>query len=130
KILKEKAFNSDIDESWKEWAIEMIQANFEAESLYELAGISEPFNQFKLHDLAENVFKDLNLDYSDSKKVISNYIHCLISSSVDKPERYLETLKIFKDICSDSEMDSDYMDFYLLYFAKVDLSESGIQWYW
>lgn len=120
KILKEKAFNSDIDESWIEWAIEMMQANFEVESLYELAGMSKPFNQFELHELAERVLKDLNLDYSDNEKVIKNYVHYLISMSVDKPYRYLETLRELKNICTDLDLDSDYMDFYLLYFAKDD----------
>jgi hypothetical protein len=27
-------------------------------------------------------------------------------------------------------MESEYMDFYLLYFAKDDLNESENQWYW
>ena len=65
KILKEKACNADIDESWVDWAIEMMETGFEVESLYELAGISKPFNQFELQNLTNKVLEDLSLDYSN-----------------------------------------------------------------
>ena len=74
KILKEKAFNSDIDESWVDWAIEMMEAGYEADSLYQLAGTLKPYNQFELQALTTLVLKDLQLDYSDKKKVLKNYV--------------------------------------------------------
>ena len=40
------------------------------------------------------------------------------------------TLQELMKICMDSDMDHRYMNFYLLYFAKDDLSESENQWYW
>jgi len=40
------------------------------------------------------------------------------------------TLKEIKDICIALDMEQEYMDFYLLYFAKDDLNESEVQWYW
>jgi hypothetical protein len=70
KILKEKAFNSDISEAWVDWAIEMIGAGYESENLYELAGISRPYNQFELHDLTSKVLKDLELDFSNKELTI------------------------------------------------------------
>jgi hypothetical protein len=39
-------------------------------------------------------------------------------------------LRELKNICTDLELDKEYMDFYLLYFAKEDLTESENQWYW
>ena len=45
--------------------MEMMQAGYEAISLYELAGISKPYNQFELQELTERVLKDLKLDYSN-----------------------------------------------------------------
>jgi hypothetical protein len=130
KILKEKAFNSDISETWVDWAIEMIRAGYESENLYELAGISRPYNQFELHDLTNKVLKDLKLDFSDNEIVIRNYVYFLTSNSINKPETYLKTLRELKNICTDLELDKEYMDFYLLYFAKEDLTESENQWYW
>jgi hypothetical protein len=130
KILKEKALNSDIDESWVDWALEMIRVGFEADSLSELAGISKPYNQFELQDLTNKVLRELNLDYSDNESVIRNYVYYLISNRIDQPEKYFETLRELKDLCIDLNMEDEYMDFYLLYFSKYDLMETENQWYW
>ena len=130
KILKEKAFNSDIDETWIDWAIEMMKAGYESDNLYELAGISKPYNQFELQELTNKVLNDLNLDYSDKQLVIKNYVYFIITSSINNPETYIETLRKLKDICIDLNMDNEYFDFYLLYFAKDDLTESENQYYW
>lgn len=130
KILKEKAFNSDIDESWVDWALQMMQAGFEADSLYQLAGISKPYNQFELQDLTSKVLKDLNLNFSDKKRTIRNYVYYIVSNTTDEPEKYLETLRELKDLCIDLNMEDEYMNFYLLYFAKDDLMETEDQWYW
>ena len=55
KILKEKAFNANVDESWIDWAIEMMEAGYEADSLYQLAGTMKPYNQFELQVLTTQV---------------------------------------------------------------------------
>lgn len=130
KILMNKSLNNDIDESWIDWAIEMIETGFESEYLYILAGISKPYNQFELHELTNNVLNDLDLDYSNKSLVVRNYVYFLIKTSIDRPTTYFNTLREIKDICIDLDMDKEYMDFYLLFFAKDDLIESENQWYW
>jgi hypothetical protein len=130
KILMNKAFNQDIDESWIDWAMEMVEAGFESDNLYILAGMTKPFNQFELQELTNNVLRDLHLDYNDKDTVIRNYAYFIIKSSIDNPDSYLTTLQELKDICINLNMEKKYMDFYLLYFAKDDLIESENQWYW
>ncbi|RYZ27993.1 MAG: hypothetical protein EOO10_11010 [Chitinophagaceae bacterium] len=130
KVLKAKAFNENIDETWIDWALEMIEAGYESENLYMLAGETKPYNQFALQELTNKVLKDLNLEYSDKDAVIRDYVYYLISSSVDRPETYYKTLRELKNICIELDMDSQYMDFYLLYFAKDDLLVDEVQWYW
>lgn len=130
KILKAKAFNENIDETWIDWALEMIEAGYESENLYMLAGETKPYNQFSLQDLTTKVLKDLKLDYSDKDVVIKEYVYYLISNSVDRPETYYKTLRELKNICIGLDMDSQYMDFYILYFAKQDLLVDEVQWYW
>lgn len=130
RILKAKAFNEDIDESWVGWALEMMQAGYESDNLYILAGETKPYNQFELQELTRKVLKDLNLDYSDKETVIKNYVYFLISNSIDRPQTYFETLREIKDICIHLDMDKAYMDFYLLYYAMDDLSVDEMQWYW
>ena len=129
RILKEKACNADIDESWSQWAIEMIQAGYESDNLYELAGISKPYNQFELQDLATMVLKDLQLDSSDKRQTITNYIYFLIKSNMDYQSKYYDILKEFRDIYYD-DMDSELQDLVLLYWAKDDLLYDDNQHYW
>jgi hypothetical protein len=130
KILKEKAFNADIDESWIDWAIEMMEAGYEADSLYQLAGAIKPYNQFELQVLTTQVLKDLQLDYSDKRKALKKYVHFLITSNLDKPENYFKVLREFRDIYYELDMDSELQDLALLYWAKDDLQCQDYQHYW
>lgn len=130
KILKEKAFNSDVNESWIDWAIEMMKAGYESVDLYELAGTTRPYNQFELQDLTTKIFKDFNLDYSDKTKTLKNYAYFLITSNIDKPEKYAKVLREFRDIYYELDMDSEYQDLALLYWAKEDLLNEDYQHYW
>jgi len=125
-----KSFNLDIDESWINWAMEMMEVGFENENLYILAGISKPYNQFELQELTTKVLAELNLDFTDQNLVIRNYVYYLISNSIYKTETYLVTLRELKNICLDLNMKHDYMNFYLLFFAKDDLREQEYQHYW
>lgn len=130
KILKEKACNADIDESWSDWAIEMMQTGYEAVTLYQLAGISKPYNQFVLQDLTNKVLKDLELDYSDKRNTIENYVYFLIKSNLDNSERYYEILKEFIDIYYELDMDNKFQNLALLFWAKDDLIYDEYQHYW
>ena len=130
RILKAKAFNENVDEPWIDWAIEMIEAGYESENLYMLAGETKPYNQFELHELTNKLFQDLRLDFSDKDEVIRNYVYYLISNSVEHPETYYKALRELREICLQLDYDSRYMDFYLLYFAKDDLMVDEVQWYW
>ena len=130
RVLMKKVFNEDIDESWVEWAFEMIEAGFESDNLYNLAGITKPYNQFELQELTDKVIADLNLQTSDKAFTIRNYVYYILSTTINEPIQYLSTLRKVKDICIGLDMEKEYMDFYLLYFAKDELNESENQWYW
>jgi hypothetical protein len=127
RILKSKAFNENIDESWIDWAIEMIEAGYESENLYMLAGETKPYDQSQLQELTNKVFQDLNLDYSDRDASTRNYVYHLILSSIDHPETYFRMLRELRDIYYS---DARYLDFFLLYYAKGDLAIDEVQWYW
>lgn len=125
-----KSLNHDIDESWIDWAIEMMEAGFQSENLYILAGATKPYNQFELQELTNKVLQDLDLDSDNKTQVIKNYTYYLISTSIYKPEVYYSTLLELRNICQDLEMDREYMNFYCLFYAKDDLLVSVNQWYW
>ena len=130
KILKEKAFNSDVNESWIDWAIEMMRVGYESVNLYELAGTTRPYNQFELQELTNKVFRELNLDYSDKTKALKNYVYFLLTTSIDKPQKYNRVLREFRDIYYELDADPEYQELALLYWAKDDLIYSEVQYYW
>jgi hypothetical protein len=76
------------------------------------------------------VLKDLQLDYSDKRKALKNYVYFLITSNLDKPENYYKVLRELRDIYYELDMDSEYQDLALLYWAKGDLLYADYQHYW
>jgi hypothetical protein len=129
-ILAYKVLNRSVDKKWTDWATEMLQTGFETESLIILAGESEPFNQFEMQSLTTKVLDELHFDYSDKEKVIKSYVSYLIDESLSgriKPKRVLMELK---DLYNELNQEKYLQDFWLLYFAKVDLEETTVQWYW
>jgi hypothetical protein len=107
-----------------------MEAGYQSDNLYILAGETKPFNQFDLHELTRKVLEDLGFSYTDKDAVLKNYVYYLIANSVDHPETYYKTLRELKNICRDLNLDSAYMDFYLLYYAKDNLQVDEVQWYW
>ena len=130
RILMKKALDDFIDESWVDWAIEMMRAGFESDNLYMLAGILRPYDQIELQQLTDNVLKDLELNFTDKETTISNYACFIIKNSIASPDTYLQTLQELSDIYLNLDMASRYQDFYLLHWAKDDLIVSEHQWYW
>ena len=130
RILMKKALDQSIDESWVDWALEMMEAGYESMNLYMLAGVTRPYNQFELREWTDNVLADFGLSVADSALTIRNYVYYLISATIDEPGKYLSALREISDICIDLNMDPEYLDFYLLYFAKKDLTDSLNQWHW
>lgn len=129
-ILKNKVFNCDFDESWVDWAIDMIEAGFSSESLYTLAATSKPYNQQALQALTNKVLQDFNLSYHNKSLVIKKYVYFIVTNAIYKTNSYFKALRELKDICISMQYDELYMAFYLLYFAKTDLAECDKQWYW
>jgi hypothetical protein len=129
-ILAFKALNRNIDKTWVNWAVDMLIAGYETENLIILAGEIEPYDQFELQKLTSKILEELNLDFLDQKQVLKNCAYHLIKNSLNNEIEPLAVLKILKDICVELDYEENLYDFYLLYFAKVDLLESVNQWYW
>lgn len=130
KIIWLKAFDHNVDESWVDWAIEMVEAGFESKNLYMLAGSYPPFNQFEMKELTTAVMRDLSIEYSDKYTAIRNYSYFLIKNAVNNPEIFFSTLYKLRGFYYELDHDDLYGDFYFLYYAKDDLLVDENQWYW
>jgi hypothetical protein len=129
-ILAWKHLNLSVDKQWSNWAVEMMMAGYETKHLIELAGIEKPYNQFELQELTNKVFSELNLDFKNQDKVITDYTTFLAKKVISGKRDLLMTLNDLKDICIALDYDSKIYDFYLLFFAKYDLNYDTVQWYW
>jgi len=129
-ILYYRVLENIVSKEWIDWAIEMIQAGFETESLLYLASFEGTENQFELREISDRAFKELGLDFSDKEQVVKNYanytVDCILTGKMD----YLKALRKLKNMCLALNYPKFLMDFYLLYFAKEDLINSPVQWYW
>jgi hypothetical protein len=129
-ILAFKVLNRDINEKWIDWALEMMEAGFHTEHLAILAGEREPFNQFRLQDIATKALAELRLDYSDNEAIIKDYVCYLLDLSLNEEVDLLRILEILKDLYNELDWESSLRDFYFLYWAKEDLLYSETQLYW
>jgi len=129
-ILGFKALNRDVNESWIEWALQMIFRGHETEHLIILAGISKPYNQFYLQELTSKVFDELSLDIVSQEKVLRNYSAYLTSEALDGNRNYREVLNELMNICIELDYEKFLYDFYSLFFALDDLEYSENQGYW
>ena len=129
-ILAYKVLNRDIDEKWIDWAVDMLIVGYDTENLVILAGESKPYNQFELQSLTDNVFAELNIDYSNKEKIIKDYARYLIDKALKGEIDSFKVLSILKSICIELDYARYLYDFYSLYFAKDDLLNSDIQMYW
>jgi hypothetical protein len=129
-ILAFKALNLEVDKTWVDWAVDMLMAGFNTEHLAILAGESEPFNQFQMQELVDKVLAELQLGFKDKAQTIKNYACYLIDKSLNGELDNFKVLDILKDICIELDYEKYLYEFYLLYFAKYDLSYSKNQYYW
>ena len=129
-ILLWKILNHSVDEHWVKWAVEMMIAGHETEHLVELAGICKPFNQFELKELTDRVFEELNFDLSNPDKIIQQYITFIALGVLNKGRPLLSSLRVLNRLYSELGSLEDLNDFYLLYYAKEDLTVQTQQWYW
>ena len=129
-VLAFKALNRDVNESWIEWALQMVFCGHETEHLIILAGISKPYNQFYLQELTSKVFYELSLDITTQEKVLRNYSAFLANEALEGNRSYREVLHELKDLCIELDYERLLLDFYLLFFALDDLEYSANQGYW
>lgn len=129
-ILAYKVLNRNVGETWINWAVNMLMEGFDTEYLVELTGASPLDNQFELQALSTKVLHELNLDYTDKDQIIKSYTCYLIGLALSGHMLPIKVLDIFQKLYIELDYESYLSDFYYLYFAKKDLINDEMQWYW
>jgi len=128
-ILLYRALGRSVDEDWVNWALAMLEEGYDTPHLRMLAGELPPFNQFELQPLVDDVLKELYLDWSDRDSALENFTIQLLRRMLRGEVATTSALEELKDICVELDYEKSIYDFYLLYFAQVDLQSADIQWY-
>lgn len=129
-IIAWKFFNRSVDEKWAEWAVEMMMAGFETESLPMLALLERPYNQFELKELTDRILDELGLSNQSKDTVVYNYASYLVCLGIGGERDISSVLSSLKAMYYALDSDSDLLNFYLLSYAKEDLAFSEVQYYW
>ncbi len=129
-VLASKVRQRDSAEEWIDWALEMMEAGFESEHLVILAGLSPHLNRFEFDDIVNKALKELSLDTMTNDEMIYGYVYYLIDQVLTYKTSTKVALGIIRDLCRDRDYDKELFDFYLLAYAKEDLDEAGVQFYW
>lgn len=129
-ILAWKFFDRSVDQRWADWAVEMMLAGFETESLPMLALLEKPYNQFELKELTDRILDELGLSNQDKGLVMCNYASYLINLGIKEERDISSVLNSLKDMYLALDGDATFLNFYLLAYAKEDLNFSEVQYYW
>lgn len=76
KVLINRILPYESVDTWKDWALEMMDAGFETEHLIQLAGLSADVNPFQLEEIINNALKELSLDAMPEEEIV--YATCTI----------------------------------------------------
>jgi hypothetical protein len=129
KVLAYKALDRDFDNTWTDWAIDLLVDGFETEHLVILAGMSEPFDYFEMQSLTTKTLNELGLDYSNKIKSVYGYIAYLINLCFNNQITPITVLAEARDLYLELHYEQSLQRFYFLYYAKTDLIQDEVQWY-
>lgn len=119
-----------VDISRIRWAEKMLIAGFDSPHLRVLVGEKEPFNKFELDDIFDKSAREISLPKITSlEEAINTYTTAKIQRFLNGSVGSRDTLYDLKELYNEYEYTEIY-DFYLLYFAAIDLIDNEIQWYW
>lgn len=117
-------------QNWVNWAVEIIVAGYDSQSLCILAALEPPFDAKEINRLVDKVFIELKIVPLKRENCIPYYIAPIVRQKLEGNLTRKEALEKLKDLCLATNYQKPLMDFYLLYFAVSDLEISEVQWYW
>ena len=95
-----------------------------------LSSMQQPYNHFQIADLRDRAIDELGLLIGDISTNLTNYAAEILHAAILGKMPLLDALGAVKELCVANDYQSDLYDFYLLYFAKVDLQVDDYQYYW
>jgi len=130
RILADKVLMKSCGQECVDWAIGMLEKGCDGEQLAMLAGMVPPFSNFEVAARRDRVLEEQGIREPAPSEVINGYAAERLADLLAGKERPEETLAVVKDLCVAHDYSRELHDFYLLYFALVDLMIYHDQHYW
>lgn len=103
-----------------DWAIEMLYLGYETPSILILAGISKPTNFFETEKCLLDSLKELGIAVPEKHEAILGYCKYLIAQ-ISRSISVKANLYELHNVANTIDRDDSIFDFYLFYWAWVDL---------
>jgi hypothetical protein len=129
-ILAGRSLQQTCDQRCVDWAIALLESGHDSITICRLASMRPPHNHFELASLRDKVLDELGFNSIALDDAITMYAIELISDALVGRSGLDAVLEELKDMCIANDYQSNIHDFYLLYFARLDLREQDYQYYW
>lgn len=129
-ILAERALQKTCDERCIQWAIDLLESGYDSGEVCRLSTMRPPHNHFELASLRDKVLDELGFQSISKDDAITMYVTELISDALSGRSGLDDVLEQVKEFCVANDYQSNIHDFYLLYYARLDLREQDYQYYW
>jgi hypothetical protein len=117
-------------EAYIEWAIGRLESGDDSPNLCMLAGSTPSDDPSRLQRLFENSLYDLGIPSVRGDAAIKFYVAELLSALVRSEASAEDVLGYLQGVCVARDYAGYLYDFYLLYYALIDLEQYGNQHYW
>jgi hypothetical protein len=130
-ILALRVLGASVDQLFVDWAVAQLEAGRDSPHLRVLAGEIAPFNYFEMSQLLDKVLQELGLELPpDDETALRNYARERVLAAIAGSVSASTVLSELAHLCIEFGYPRFLYDFYLLHWAKSDLQEQEVQWYW
>jgi hypothetical protein len=129
-ILADKALDEPCGQTCVDWAITMLEQGHDGHYLTRLAGMLPPYNHFELADLRDRALREQGIPDVDDSAAVRAFAAERLRLALAGEIELMTAVEAVADLCIARDYAKELFDFYLLYFAYIDLRDSDIQWYW
>ncbi len=129
-ILAGKALQESCGQNCVDWAISMLEEGRDGHNLTMLAGMLPPYNHFEMAALRDRTLCELGIADLDAELAVRTFAVERLRLALEGDFNLMEAVREIKDLCIANNYQKDVYDFYLLFFAYVDLEFREMQYYW
>jgi hypothetical protein len=129
-ILARRSLRRSCGSECVEWAIGMLENNYDSKSLRILAGLAPPLNHFELAELRDRALAEIDPPELQIDDPVVAYLGELAKSALEGRRSLRDVFAEITDLAIELGYPRELQPFYNLHFAAEDLQHRDFQYYW